>query len=84
MTPSRRDTDVPTTGLRAASRAETPTAELLRLQAEARYASERYRLYKARAYGGRPTSAPRMREFESSCKRAEARLRRAKTIPDNN
>ncbi len=47
--------------------------------AEARYARERYDLYRARVYGGsRPTSLTRLRELERACERAEARLRRAR------
>lgn len=42
---------------------------------QARYARERYDLYKAKAYGSRPTSATRMRELERECARAEAALR---------
>ena len=49
--------------------------EFLRLQAEARYARERYQLYKARTYGPRPTDPARLRELERSCELAESRLR---------
>lgn len=48
------------------------------LQALARHARQRYDLYRARAYGLRPTSPARMRELERECLRAEARLRFAK------
>jgi hypothetical protein len=51
--------------------------ELERLHAEARHARERYRLYKAKAYGPRPTSVARLRELERACESAESRLRRA-------
>ena len=37
----------------------------------------RYDLYKARAYGQRPTSEARMRELQRACEGAEARLRAA-------
>jgi len=47
----------------------------LRLQAQ--YARQRYDLYKAKAYGQRPTSPARMRELERACQRAQARLRAA-------
>jgi hypothetical protein len=47
------------------------------LRAEARYARERYDLYRAKAYGSRPTSETRMRELERVCRSAEDRLRRA-------
>ena len=45
------------------------------LRAQARYARQRYDLYKARAYGPRLTSAARLRELERECSRAEAVLR---------
>ena len=51
--------------------------ELEMLRAEARYARERYDLYRARAYGSRPVSESRMRELERICDGAEARLRKA-------
>lgn len=51
-----------------------PVAEL---RQEARYSRERLALYKARGYGGRAASAPRLRELERACEGAEARLRRA-------
>ena len=51
--------------------------ELERLHAEARRARERYRLYKAKAYGMRPTSPRRLRELERECESADARLRHA-------
>ena len=48
--------------------------------AEARYARERYELYKSRVYGGvRPTSLARLRELERATAYAEARLRHAQT-----
>ena len=50
-------------------------ARLDELRAQARYARERYDLYKAKAYGPRATSATRMRELERQCARAEAALR---------
>jgi hypothetical protein len=53
------------------------TRHLDELRAEAQYARERYDLYKAKAYGPRPTSESRMRELERACEGAEARLRAA-------
>ncbi len=50
-------------------------ARLDELRMQARYARERFDLYKAKAYGPRPTSATRMRELERDCARAEAALR---------
>jgi hypothetical protein len=47
------------------------------LRAQARYARERYQLYKAKAYGPRATSPARLRELERACQQAEARLRAA-------
>ncbi len=49
------------------------------LRARARHARQRYDLYKAKAYGPRPTSPPRLRELERECESAEARLRAAET-----
>ncbi len=47
------------------------------LRAEARHARERFDLYRARAYGSRPTSLARLRELEQACRSAESRLARA-------
>jgi hypothetical protein len=59
-----------------------PTREasrrLTELEAEARHASERYRLYRAKAYGPRLTSPGRLRELERESEFAERRLQRAK------
>jgi CRISPR/Cas system-associated protein Csm6 len=63
---------------------EALSPEILRLQAEATYARERYQLYRARAHGSRPTDASRMRALKVAFQRAEARLRRAKSTPSNN
>jgi hypothetical protein len=51
------------------------------LEAEARYARERYQLYKARAYGSRLTSPDRLRELERASSLAQGRLDRAKAGP---
>jgi len=53
-------------------------ARLDELQALARYARQRYDLYKARSYGPRLTSPARLRELERECARAEASLTFAK------
>jgi hypothetical protein len=53
------------------------TPDLERLQAEARHARERYRLYRARLYGSRSVSLSRLRELERASEAAEARLRHA-------
>jgi hypothetical protein len=47
------------------------------LRAEAHYARERYDLYRAKAYGSRPTSPGRLSELERTALGAEARLERA-------
>jgi hypothetical protein len=47
------------------------------LRAEARYARERYQLYRAKMYGLRPTTITRFRELERIWHGAEARVRRA-------
>jgi hypothetical protein len=44
------------------------------LRANARYARERYQLYKAKSYGPRPTSPARLRELERAYQGAQARL----------
>lgn len=51
---------------------------LTELEAEARYARERYELYRARFYSSRPTNAARLRELEQKSERAKARVERAK------
>jgi hypothetical protein len=57
----------------------TPAAPNIEaLEAEARYARERYQLYRAKAYGPRPTSMARLRELQRIHEGAEARLRRAR------
>jgi hypothetical protein len=47
------------------------------LRAEARYQRERYDLYCARVYAGKPTSPARLRELQRASEAAEARLRAA-------
>jgi hypothetical protein len=51
------------------------SARIEDLRAEARYRRERYELYRARVYGGRPTTMARLRELERAHQGAEARLR---------
>ena len=55
----------------------TDAARIAELRAEARYARQRYELYKAKAYGPRPTSAMRLRELERAHEAARARLEHA-------
>jgi hypothetical protein len=51
---------------------------LRELEAEARYARERYQLYNARSFGSGLTSPSRLRELERMSKLAHRRLERAK------
>jgi hypothetical protein len=51
-----------------------PSEHLDDLRAKAKYARERYRLYKAKAYGQQPTTATRLRELQRACEQAEERL----------
>ena len=44
------------------------------LRAQAEYSCQRFKLYKAKAYGQRPTSPVRMRELERAWQQAETRL----------
>ena len=55
----------------------TDSRRIEELRAEARYARERYDLYRAKMYGLRPTSITRLRELERIHQGADARLRRA-------
>jgi hypothetical protein len=59
------------------------SSELGRLRADARYAQERYQLYKARTYGPRLNTPARLAELEEVCLRAERRLRRAEAAEQN-
>jgi hypothetical protein len=49
------------------------------LTAEAKYAADRFRLYRAKVHGPRLTSPGRLRELERARNLAEARLRRAQS-----
>ena len=57
---------------------EATDARFVLLEAEARYARERYQLYKAKACGRRPTSPGRLRELERKSMLATSRLDRAR------
>ena len=48
------------------------------LEAQARFSRQRYDLYRAKAYGPRPTSPGRLQELERECARGEEALRFAK------
>jgi hypothetical protein len=52
-----------------------PTDHLDDLQAQAKYARERYQIYKAKTYGQRPTSPARLLELQRAYEQSEARLR---------
>ena len=52
--------------------------QLENLEAEARYARERYDLYRAKMYGPRPTTITRFRALERAHQGAQARLHRAR------
>jgi len=47
------------------------------LRAQAEYARQRCQLYRAKAYGQRPTSPVRLRELERTWEQAQTRLRAA-------
>ena len=68
--PDRRDT-------RGGQAAMSGSRHIAELRAEARYARERYDLYRAKMYGLRPTTITRFRELERIYQGANARLRRA-------
>ncbi len=55
----------------------TDPDQIAALRADARYARERYDLYRAKAYGPRATSITRLRELERASEAAQARLRHA-------
>lgn len=56
----------------------TDARRIEELRAEARFARERYDLYRAKTYGGSlPTSMSRLRELERMHQGADGRLRRA-------
>ena len=58
--------------------------ELTRLEAEARYARDRHRLYKAKSLGPTLTDPGRLRALDRERARTETRLRRALTVPETN
>jgi hypothetical protein len=60
-------------------RAKAKRRRLEELTAEANYAAERYRLYKAKVHGPRLTSPGRLRELDRAHHLADARLRRARS-----
>lgn len=52
--------------------------DLLRLEAETRHAQDRYRIYRAKTYGPKPTDPAHLRELERVAQHAEQRLRRVR------
>jgi hypothetical protein len=59
-------------------RSNAQTRRLDELAAEAKYADERFRLYRAKMHGSRLTSPRRLRMLEQARNLAEARLHRAR------
>jgi hypothetical protein len=53
------------------------TRELEALRADARYHGERYAIYRAKAYGQRPTSTARLEALERAATAAQERLAHA-------
>ena len=56
-----------------------PSDHIADLTEQARYARERYELYRARTFGARPTSPERLRELQRAHEQAESRLRFAES-----
>jgi hypothetical protein len=56
----------------------TDARRLEELEANARHATERYRLYRARVNGPQPTSTGRLRELQRESERAERTLAQAR------
>jgi len=65
--------------MRKPGAAEISSRRLEELVAKARYAGDRYRLYRARLHGARPTSPERLRGLERASRTAESMLRRARS-----
>jgi hypothetical protein len=61
----------------------TTDDRLARLRMDARYHRERRDLYRAKAYGPRPTRPERLRELERTYERAAERLRVAEGDRDH-
>jgi hypothetical protein len=61
------------------SKAQITHRRLDELMAEAKYAGDRYRLYRARVHSPRLTSPGRLRKLERSSNMAESMLRRAQS-----
>lgn len=61
------------------SAAQTRSRRLDELTAEAKYARDRYRLYRAKVHSPQPTSPGRLRKLERASDMAEGMLRRAQS-----
>ncbi|HEX6116731.1 MAG TPA: hypothetical protein VFY99_06485 [Solirubrobacterales bacterium] len=57
---------------------------LAELEANARHADERYRLYRAKVFGPSPTSPDRLRRLQREAERAEGLLAGARAAPHRN
>ena len=64
------------------TRAPISSRRLEDLEAEARYARDRYRLYRAKVHAPQMTSPGRLRGLERASNMAQAMLRRAKSVSD--
>ncbi len=62
-------------------RARARDLRVAELSAEARYARQRFDLYKAKSYGPRATNPTRLRKLGRASELAETRLRLAQTSP---
>jgi hypothetical protein len=65
-------------GVPAPGPSKGPSLRLADLEESSRYARERYRIYKAKAYGPKLTSPERLRRLERESQLADRRLERAK------
>jgi hypothetical protein len=61
-----------------ATRTAAEAQRLEQLEAEAKYARERFDLYRAKTYGPRPSNPTQLRKLQEASKYAEARLERAR------
>jgi hypothetical protein len=64
------------------SRTGSDASSIDQLAAGAHYHRQRYDLYRAKIYGGRPTSDTRLRELQRLCEFAETRLKAARAARD--
>jgi hypothetical protein len=64
------------------STAQVTSRRLEELKAEAKYAHDRYRLYRAKVHAPGLTSPGRLRKLERASNMADAMLRRAQSEPE--